>query len=281
MICTNCAAVHDRINLEYCQTCQTLHDLGMLSTATIPISIVVIDSITEVKKPEEKYDSNYEPLTQKERFDISQLFVDSNIPSDQIETKEVKLADFEQILYDNQKTEADKQQMIIEVQRPQLLVEMQDEPDMHRINHLATLDAKLNNSIDNIFKMIDAQCAAEGLSHYETVRMKEEQLTAMILKYKREQADLRQQEMTTFRRRSRLKAEELERLSPEEQEDFRYRAVKSYSPDQLRKKEQKAAEKRELAVSKSLMDIAVRRVKMGKSKTIEDALEFVTRAMEI
>lgn len=211
------------------------------------------------------------------KIDISTLF----LASGSIKEEPVNLEKFLDIVDNQDKREIEIATSSVIINRPKFLIEMDGpltEEDKYQIQHLAALDAQEQNSIMSVYKMIDAQCDNEGLGSAERYHRKEDYLSEMIASFKKKQAEYRQLEMTHVRKRNKLRYEETEKLTPEEREDFARRA-RSNNPDAIRKKELKAAEKKELKVSDFLMKTAMRRVKLGVSKNIEEALEFVTKEL--
>ena len=305
MKCINCSGPALPSN-QLCQTCQTLYDLGMISlpspnpnllkdedfgydlpaAPTLSINSETLSDPALIPTESNHTESN--PTESNPKVDISSLFIPSGILTPTLsETVEGMLnplllnkivTEQDETLFQRQKEVENLQTKSIVINRPKFLIEMDGALTDDEIQHLAALDAQEQNSIMNVYKMIDEQCTNEGLGSIDRYHRKEDYLSTMIASFKKKQAEFRQLEMTHVRKRNRLRYEETEKLTPEEREECERRA-RSSNPDAIRKKELKAAEKKELKVSDFLMKTAMRRVKLGVSKNIEEALEFVTKEL--
>lgn len=283
MTCKNCKV---ESSSELCESCRILEDLGMLGIVADEQQEKIVADKQQEKVVVDQQEKVSIKVEHQEKIQIRKLFLaaEENVQTEKISRDNTILNStlLSAIINREQLVEIEEKNKIyqtsIEINRPKLLDELVKSSNILPSEDIAKIELARSQACYKVLEMIERQGDHDGISVAER---KINYLTDLITEFKKKSAEMRANELSVSRVRNKVMAEQTEKLSPEEQEEYKRRARKyANNPDKLVQKERKVAEKKEMESNKVMIQLATKLVKSGKYKTFESALEFVSEQMK-
>lgn len=245
MTCIHCKKNEQLADLQLCHGCKTLWRIGRIKYEAAELAKSTEVKIEVEKTTEKTVESSPEKTVTTEKKSIRKLFT---LSADKTKTENFVEKFNASFQLEAAREENKVYQSVAEVSRAKDLIEIKNENDVLTSDEIAKIQIARDNSINRMFLMIAEQgpLTEPNGKVLETVyERKERYLTSHIQELKKKIAELKISQSQYVRRRTSLRADEIEKLSPEELEEFKKKARKACADDSPSKRQK--TEKKQLS----------------------------------